>query len=238
MIWVAMGCPNEAVETKTAAKGAEQPETKTRARGEDPPSPVPSRTWNFDADPMWGVPASITIGETNPHNFPATWKVVADKNAPSGDRVFGVTKCENPKAAVFEVALIHDTDYLDFEAEVWIKAVDGQHDQGGGLVWRAQDYDNYYVARWNPIEGNLRFYVIRDSARRKLAEVALDLEAGKWQRMTLSVAGSHFEVSMNDSEPLNVDDTTFAKPGKLGFWTKTDAKTLFDELVVSEPGPG
>jgi hypothetical protein len=35
-----------------------------------------------------------------------------------------------------------------------MKAVAGKEDQGGGLVWRAMDSNNYYVARYNPLEDN------------------------------------------------------------------------------------
>ena len=203
---------------------------------EEPPAKPAdaSRSWNFDGLSLVDFPQGMIYGETNPHNHPATWSVVKRDDAPSPPNAFGVTACDNPKGAVFEVALVEGTSYDDLEAEVWMLAVAGEFDQGGGIIWRARDKDNYYVTRWNPIEGNLRFYVVVDSERKKLAEVDLTLEAGKWHRMRLVVEGSHFEVTMDDHPPLELDDRTLEGAGKIGLWTKTDAKTLFDDLSVVE----
>jgi hypothetical protein len=33
---------------------------------------------------------------------------------------------------------------------------------------------------------------------------------------------------------LQVTDSTFAGPGKIGVWTKADAQTLFDDLTVAQ----
>lgn len=211
---------------------APDPESAHDGEGKLIPAQKP-RTWTFQDAQLGRVPGGISVGETNPHNHPATWEVVARDDAPSPPNAFGVTECDNPKAAVFEVALIDDTSYGDLEAEVWMLAVAGEHDQAGGLVWRAKDFDNYYVARWNPIENNLRFYVVVDSERHKLAEVDVDLDVSKWHRMHLVVEGSHFEVSLDDGAPLTVEDETLSDPGRVGFWTKTDAKTLFDDLSVT-----
>jgi hypothetical protein len=223
-------------ETKADAKpedSAPEAEDAHDEEGKAVPAKKP-RTWSFADAEVGKVPAGLTIGETNPHNHPATWEIVEREDAPSPPKAFGVTKCDNPKAAVFEVALIDDTSYGDLEAEVWMFAGPGEFDQGGGLVWRAKDIDNYYVARWNPIENNLRFYVVVDSERSKLAEVDVELDTSKWHRMHLVVEGSHFEVSLDDGAPLTLDDSTLTEPGKVGFWTKTDAKTLFDDLSVTE----
>lgn len=223
----------QADEADPAARAGADEGARHDEEGKEVPA-TKARRWGFADARVGSVPGGMTIGETNPHNHPATWAVVERKDAPSPPNVFGVTACENPKAAVFEVALIDDTSHADLEAEVWLLAVAGEHDQGGGLVWRAQDLDNYYVARWNPIEGNLRFYVIIDSERHKLAEVDVALDASKWHRMHLVVEGSHFEVSLDDGAPLTLDDDQLREPGRVGFWTKTDAKTLFDDLSVSE----
>ena len=34
----------------------------------------------------------------------------------------------------------------------------GKEDQAGGLVWRAKDANNYYVARANALENNVTIY--------------------------------------------------------------------------------
>lgn len=43
-------------------------------------------------------------------------------------------------------------------ALVSLKTNAGKKDQGGGIVWRYQDANNYYIARVNPLEDNFRVY--------------------------------------------------------------------------------
>jgi hypothetical protein len=43
---------------------------------------------------------------------------------------------------------------------VKIKAIAGEEDMGGGLVWRYIDNKNYYIVRCNPLENNIRLYCV------------------------------------------------------------------------------
>lgn len=52
---------------------------------------------------------------------------------------------------------------------VKLKAVAGKIDQGGGVMWRYQDADNYYVCRYNPLEENFRVYRVVKGKRIQLA---------------------------------------------------------------------
>ncbi len=38
------------------------------------------------------------------------------------------------------------------------KPISGKEDQAGGVVWRAKDSDNYYIARANALEDNVTIY--------------------------------------------------------------------------------
>jgi hypothetical protein len=38
---------------------------------------------------------------------------------------------------------LEDTKYTDVEVSVAFKAIAGKRDQGGGIVWRYQDANNY-----------------------------------------------------------------------------------------------
>ena len=50
----------------------------------------------------------------------------------------------------FNMALVEEITYQDLDITVRLKANTGAIDQGGGLIWRARDKDNYYIARYNP----------------------------------------------------------------------------------------
>jgi len=51
---------------------------------------------------------------------------------------------------------------------VRLKGVNGNHDQGGGFIWRFTDKDNYYVVRSNPLENNVVLYKVENGKRTDL----------------------------------------------------------------------
>src|SRR5438094_512454 len=80
----------------------------------------------------------------------SVWKIVEDKSAPKGSKVLAQT-AEGP-GPLFNLCLADETSFRDLEITVSFKAVRGKKDQGGGLVWRYADPNNYYIARMNPLE--------------------------------------------------------------------------------------
>lgn len=130
----------------------------------------------------------------------------------------------------FNVALLTGVAIGDGELAVDFRAIDGEIDQGGGLVWRARDSRNYFLARWNPLEKNLRAYVVIDGKREQFASEKVELADG-WHRMAVRFAGERVQVALDSKWCL---DATRAPgelaSGRVGLWTKADARTQFDEL--------
>ena len=120
---------------------------------------------------------------------------------------------------------------------VQVLATSGEEDQGGGLVWRAIDANNYYITRWNPLEDNFRVYFVKDGRRKQLASAAATGDISRWHSVRVVVQGSHMDCYLDDDKLLSVDDQTFPGPGAVGLWTKADAATLFDDLHVAPVGP-
>ena len=87
------------------------------------------------------------------------WEVAKD-----GDNQVLYQKAKN-EDATFNVALAEGTSYKDVDLSVRLKAVAGEIDRGGGLVWRAKDKNNYYICRYNPLEDNFRVYKVEDGKR-------------------------------------------------------------------------
>src|SRR5215468_3194467 len=103
------------------------------------------RTWDFDAEATGQIAKGFT-------NEVGSWTVVQVGN---GKALAQTAKNANP---VFNITLISDTNAKDVDISVDLKAVAGETDQGGGIVWRAKDAKNYYLARYNPLEDNYRLY--------------------------------------------------------------------------------
>ncbi len=181
------------------------------------------KAWNFDISKPGNLPEGFTneVGE---------WKVVADETAPSKPNVLAqLAKSSGP---TFNLTLISGTDYKDVDLSVKMKAIAGKEDQGGGLVWRAKDAKNYYVARYNPLEDNYRLYKVEKGRRSQLQSANIKHGEG-WHTLRVIMQGDHIQCYYDDKKYLDAKDSTFAEAGKIGLWTKSDAQSHFDDLTVS-----
>jgi hypothetical protein len=197
------------------------------ARADDKP-----RTIVFGKDDLGKVPKGWTAAKTGTGDG-SIWKVVADATTPSKSGYALAQTAESPNA-LFNLCVADDTRFKDVEATVAFKAVKGAKDQGGGIVWRYQDADNYYIARMNPLEDNFRLYKVVAGKRIQLAtQEDLKVPVGQWHTLTIKMTGAQIECALDGKKYLEAKDETFAQPGKVGLWTKADAQTYFDGLKIS-----
>lgn len=180
-------------------------------------------SWNFDADKTGTIAKGFS-------NEGGKWEVVADHTAPSKPHALAQL-AKNPGSA-FNLTLASDTNYRDVDVTVKMKAIAGSSDQGGGIVWRAKDGKNYYVARYNPLEDNYRLYHVLNGRRSELKSADIRHTPG-WHTLRVTMNGDHIECYYDDKKYLDVKDSTFKDAGKIGLWTKSDARSHFDDLDVS-----
>jgi Domain of Unknown Function (DUF1080) len=178
------------------------------------------KTWDFENDD----PGKIAQGF---RNEVGQWEVAKD-----GDNHVMYQKAKNDDAT-FNVALVLGTSFADTDLSVRLRAVAGEIDRGGGLVWRAKDAKNYYIARYNPLEDNFRVYKVQDGKRTmfKGEKVAGD---DKWHSVRVTMKGPKITCYFDGKPYLEAEDATFPGAGMIGLWSKADAQTYFDELTVSE----
>jgi hypothetical protein len=131
------------------------------------------------------------------------------------------------------VALAAAAKLKDVDITLSLKPVKGIGDQGGGPIWRAVDAKNYYVARWNPLEENYRFYKVIDGKRVQLATADVKGKPAGWHTMRITMQGDTVTCWLDGGQVLTAKDTTLAAAGMFGLWTKGDAATNFDALVVT-----
>lgn len=188
--------------------------------------------WDFEDAKVGSVPPGWTTAKTGDGEG-SVWKVTEDKSAPSGARVLAQTAA-GPRA-LFNLCVVVDTSLLNPDLSVAFKAVEGKVDQGGGVVWRYQDANNYYIARFNPLEDNYRLYKVVDGKRVQLAtKESLKAPAGEWHTLSIKMRGGAIECSLDGKKQLEAKDETFTKAGKIGLWTKADAQTYFDKIETVE----
>jgi hypothetical protein len=180
-----------------------------------------TRVWTFDTVAPSERPAHFT-GVTG------EWAIEAD-GAANGV----LAQRASSDSAVFNVAIVDAPECADLDLEVRLRAIDGVIDQGGGLVWRARDARNYYIARYNPLEDNLRVYTVKDGVRAQLQSADVPSVEG-WRVLRVTMRGDEIVVFLDGRERLRVRDATFGGPGRIGLWTKADARTWFDDLRLGE----
>lgn len=190
------------------------------------------RTFSFTKDDIGQVPAGWTADKTGKGDG-SIWKVLEDATAPSKGGYVLAQTAEGANA-LFNLCVAEDTRFKDVEATVSFKAVRGKIDQGGGIVWRYHDFDNYYIARMNPLENNYRVYNVVHGKRTQLqTKEGLKVPAGEWRTLKITMRGDHIQCFLDGTKQLDVRDATFPYAGKVGLWTKADAQTYFDELRIA-----
>jgi hypothetical protein len=155
----------------------------------------------------------------------AVWKVEQD----SQTKVLSLIK---RSSSAFNLCYNPKISFLDGSITVKFRANSGRIDQGGGIMWRVQDDDNYYIARFNPLEDNFRFYLLHDGIREEISSANVHLSKG-WHSMKITQNGHHFEGFIDGKPYLKATDARLNKSGGVGVWTKADAMTSFDDLNIS-----
>jgi hypothetical protein len=162
----------------------------------------------------------------------SVWKVVADDTAP-GKSGYALAQTAKGPNALFNICVFEKSSFKNGELSVRMKPQYGELDQGGGLVWRYKDADNYYITRYNPLESNFRVYKVVAGKRAQLAtKEELELPKDKWLEVMIKHDGDKIECYLDGKKYLETKDDTFKEAGKVGLWTKADAQTLFDMVLV------
>ena len=162
---------------------------------------------------------------------PVRWVVLEDPSSPAGPKVLAETS-QDRTSDRFPLAILDGLGTRDVAVSVRFKPVSGTVDQAAGLVVRLRDPRNYYIARANALEGNVRLYRVVDGRRTQFAGVDVRVPRERWQTLGLRVAGERFEVSLDGRTLFSATDRTFAGAGRVGLWTKADSVTHFDAFEV------
>jgi len=193
---------------------------------------VPQDNWlNLETAQVGKLPQGWISAKTG-EGPGSVWQVLEDSTAPGG-KALAQTSAEGPRR-LFNLCMAEKANFLDVDLRVAMKAVAGKIDQGGGLVWRYKDANNYYIARMNPLENNYRLYKVVDGKRTQLGSVDVKAPAGKWHALRIVQEGDRIQCYLNDKLEIDLKDKTFKEPGKIGFWTKADAQTYFAGLKVEK----
>jgi len=190
-------------------------------------SAATAATINFDDVAPDAPPPGWTATKTGKGE--AKWTIAKDDTAPSKPNVL-----KQSGEATYPLCLKNETSLKDGFVEVKFKPISGKEDQAGGLVWRAKDSDNYYVARANALEDNVAIYHTIQGKRTEKKRTDVKVASNQWHTLRVDFIGNHFTVTFDGKTAIEWEDQTFTKPGMVGVWTKADSVTLFDDFSFGE----
>jgi len=188
------------------------------------------KKWTLDKTKVGETPAGWKTGVTGKADN-SVWKIVEDKSAPGG--ALALAQTSQSPSAIFNVCVYEGEKYKDVDISVAYKAVSGKIDQGGGIMWRVKDNNNYYIVRMNPLEDNFRFYTVVDGKRKELASKDVKAESSQWHTIRVVHKGNKIQCFLDGKLLIEMTDDTFQEAGMVGLWTKADAQTHFAEFQIT-----
>ncbi len=191
--------------------------------------PAGAQHVSFSGTPVGEKPKDFEIALTG-SGKQGSWMVVEDAAAEGGRALAQVNADATDYR--FPLAIYMPTIPSDIEVTTRFKPISGKVDQAGGLAVRLVDRNNYYVARANALEDNVRFYRVVAGKRQQLASANAQVTPGEWHTLTLRAEGNRFSVSINGKPLFTHIDKTFNAPGKAALWTKADSVTRFDWIEI------
>jgi hypothetical protein len=195
------------------------------------PAIATAQTINFAEAAVGTQPAGFEFSRTG-SGPPGRWEVVRDDTA-EGKKALAQLSAD-PTDYRFPLAIYSEVMAVNVEIAARFKPISGKEDQAGGVVVRFSNPNNYYIARANALENNVRFYRVVKGRRQQLASANAKVTAGEWNRLTLRAENDRFTVSLNDKTLHTTTDHTFRSAGKVGLWTKADSVTHFDRVEIRQ----
>lgn len=190
-------------------------------------SNVFAETINFDQEKLGDKPQGWSAGVTGKGQ--SKWNVESDTTVPSmpnalkqsgrGDYLWCVKK---------------DVSLKNGYVEVKFKPISGHEDQAGGIIWRWQNGNQYYVARANALENNVRIYNVYHGTRQAFMGADVKVTPNEWHTLRVKFVDDQFTVMFDGKVVIEATDDLIEKSGAVGVWTKADSIIMFDDFSYGE----
>jgi hypothetical protein len=179
----------------------------------------------FDEDALERAPAGFILAVAR-QQTPGRWLVRAE-----GANHY-LTHLTDPAAAGgFALAVLDAPHPAQMRASVRLKLTEGE--RVGGLVWRYQDAENFYVAALDLRVQEVGLYrVVRGNRIRLDEEDELELDPSAWHSLRLVQDDDDIRVSLGGIGVMRARDRTLAEGGRAGVWSGGGATAWFDDLRV------
>jgi hypothetical protein len=158
---------------------------------------------------------------------PGEWSVVRD----DATQALAQTGTD-PTDDRFPLAIYRLFSGRNVYVSVRFMPVSGNIDQAGGVIVRLTSAGDYYLARANALENNVRFYRVVQGKRQMIAGVDATVASGAWHTLGVAARDDRFIILFNGRELFGASDPTLPGPGRVGMWTKADSVTWFESIKI------
>jgi hypothetical protein len=189
------------------------------------PAATPSRaeTVTFAASKGLGdLEFAVTGG-----GAPGEWSVVRDEVT----QALAQTSAD-PTDDRYPLAIYRAFTGRNVYVSIRFMPVSGKVDRAGGVIVRLTSAGDYYLARANALENNVRFYRVVDGKRQMIAGVDAPVASGAWHTLGIAARDDRFIILFNGRELFGATDATVQGPGRVGLWTKADSVTWFESIKI------
>ena len=179
----------------------------------------------FDDDPIGSAPPGLTFPVAR-QQAAAKWSVRAD-----GPGRYLTHAADASASGGLSLAVLDSAHPSQMRVSVRVKLVDGE--RVGGLVWRYQDQDNFYLAALDLRLQELALYrVVRGNRIRLDDEDELELDTSAWHSVRVVQDDDDIQVSLGGIGVMRARDLTFTEGGRAGVWSVGGGTAWFDDLRV------
>ena len=179
----------------------------------------------FDEDAIGSAPPGITFAVAR-QQTPAKWSVRAEGTGRA------LMHAADPAAAGgLSLAVLDMPHPSQMRVSVRLKLVDGE--RVGGLVWRYQDQDNFYLASLDLRLQEVALYrVVRGNRIRLDDEDELELDTSAWHSVRVVQDDDDIQVSLGGIGVMRARNITPTDGGRAGVWSGGGGTAWFDDLRI------
>lgn len=164
---------------------------------------------------------------------PPSWEAIKDGGAPGG---WALTETAKDATDLHFPFCIWTYDAVrDLDATLRFKPISGTREQAGGLMFRAQNATDYFVARASALDKTVKLYRVLGGRRSQIASKEATVSLGKWHNLRVVAADKRVEVFFDGVSMFTFDDPGFPRAGAVGVWNPSDSVTHFSTLLVAPP---
>ena len=132
----------------------------------------------------------------------------------------------------FSLAIYRPFSGRNVYVSIRFMPMSGNIDRAAGVAVRLSPAGDYYLARANALENNVRFYRVIDGKRQMIAGVDANVSSRAWHTLGIAARDDRFIILFDGRELFGATDGRLPGPGRIALWTKSDSVTWFESIRI------